>query len=60
MMNDKLNSFINSMGVLCETWTVVYKNFVAQGMDTKEALMHTQGFMAAFMNGVVNHGKEDK
>lgn len=54
-MNDKLNSFITSLGVLCETWTIVYKNFLGQGMDAKEALAHTQGFMTAFMAGVFNH-----
>ena len=54
-MSEKLDSFMTNLGVLCETWTVVYKNFVSQGMDTKEALAHTQGFMQAFMNGAINH-----
>lgn len=48
-MNEKINSFITSVGALCETWTIVYKNFLSQGMDVKDALMHTQSFMTAFM-----------
>ena len=54
-MNDKLNAFMTSIGVMCETWTIVYKNFIAQGMDVKDALMHTQGFMAAFMSAATDH-----
>lgn len=54
-MNEKLNSYIANVGILCETWVIVYKNFLSQGMDAKDALMHTQGFMTAFMNGAANH-----
>lgn len=53
-MNEQLNAFMTSLGVLCETWTIVYKNFMSQGMNAKDALTHTQGFMAAFINGAVN------
>lgn len=59
-MNEKLNSFITSLGVLCETWTLVYKNFVSQGMDVKEAMAHTQGFMAAFMAASTQNNSGDK
>ena len=57
---DKLNSFINNVGVLCETWSVVYSNFISQGLEAKDALMHTQGFMSAFIASAVlinNGGK---
>lgn len=54
-MNDKLNTFITSLGVLCETWAIVYKNFLSQGMDTKDAMAHTQGFMTAFMAAATDH-----
>ena len=54
-MNGDLKSYISNVGILCETWTVVYKSFVAQGMDAKEAMTHTQGFMTAFLSGAVNH-----
>lgn len=54
-MTNKLDSFLTNIGVLCETWTIVYKNFIGQGMEVKDALAHTQSFMTAFMNGMVNH-----
>lgn len=53
-MNENLNAFMTNLGVLCETWTVVYKNFLNQGLEPKEALPHTQGFMTAFINGAVS------
>lgn len=60
-MNENLQAFVASMGVLCEIWTLTHKNFVAQGMNEKDAMTHTQGFMTTFMNTVVNHdGKNDK
>ena len=54
-MNEKLNSFITNLGVLCETWSIVYKNFLAQGMGAKEALLHTQSFMTTFITGITNN-----
>lgn len=53
-MNDKLQSFITSLGAMCEIWTLTYKSFITQGMDKKEALTHTQSFMTSFMNTIVN------
>lgn len=55
-MNNKLNSYIESLGALCETWTIVYKNFLALNMDAKEALVHTQGFMTAFISAASTDG----
>lgn len=49
-MNEKLNDFLGNMGVLCEVWNVTYNNFKNQGMDHKNAMEHTKGFMAAFMD----------
>ena len=54
-MNEKLNSFITNLGVLCETWSIVYKNFLALGMDAKEALVHTQSFMTTVISGLGNN-----
>ena len=48
-MNENLMKFIKDIGVLCEMWTVVYKSFINQGMNEKEALMHTQGFVTAIL-----------
>lgn len=60
-MNDNLKSFINNMGVLCETWLVTYNNFIQRGMDHKSALEHTQAFMTSFMEygTKMNGGKEE-
>lgn len=58
-MDDKLKNFIANMGMLCETWTVVYNSFISQGMTAKDALTHTQAFMSAFMASVPqNNGGE--
>ena len=59
-MDDRLKSFVTNIGVLCETWTVVYNNFVSQGFNPKDAMAHTQGFMSAFIAGAMqnNGGKE--
>lgn len=48
-MNDNFKNFVNNMGVLCETWTLTYRSFLSQGMDVKDAMMHTQGFMSALI-----------
>lgn len=56
-MNGGAKDFINNMGVLCETWTVIYTKFKSQGMETKEAIMHTQGFMTALI--AANGGKNE-
>lgn len=42
-----LEGFINNIGLLCEEWTIVYRSFLSQGLNPKEALMHTQAFMSA-------------
>ena len=57
---DKLKTFVANLGVMCETWTVVYNSFISQGMNAKDAMTHTQGFMSAFMASSMqnNGGKE--
>ena len=57
-MDDQLKSFINNLGVLCETWTVVYQSFLNQGLDHKDAMTHTQGFMTAFISSGSQNNKE--
>ena len=48
-MNDKMNNFINNMGLLCETWLLTYHQFINHGLEHKAALEHTQSFMKTFM-----------
>lgn len=59
-MNDKFKSFMDNMGLLCETWIITYNNFVQRGFDHKTALEHTKAFMASFMEYATkaNGGKE--
>ena len=59
-MDNKLKNFIANMGMLCETWTVVYNSFISQGMSAKDALTHTQAFMSSFMASIpqIGGGKE--
>ena len=58
-MDNKLKNFIANMGMLCETWTVVYNSFISQGMAAKDALTHTQAFMSAFMASVPQNGGKE-
>lgn len=55
-MQDGLKSFVTNIGILCETWVVVYNNFTKLGLDSKEALAHTKEFMSSVVNGVVQNG----
>lgn len=59
-MNDALKNFMNSMGVLCETWMVTYNNFLQRGMDHKTAMEHTKAFMSSFMDYVTKNGGGEK
>ena len=52
MNNDGLKSFISNIGVLCETWTVVFTQFKSQGMGDKDALLHTKAFMESLISTI--------
>lgn len=56
-MNDKINNYISNMGALCETWIIIYNQFLSHGMEHKVALEHTQSFMKAFMESASNGNK---
>lgn len=59
-MNEGFKNFVGNLGVLCEMWTLTYKSFLSQGMNPKEAMAHTQGFMTALISSTTqpNGGKE--
>lgn len=59
-MNDKLKNFVTNIGLLCEVWTLVYRGFVSQGMDAKEALMHTEALTSTLIATLIqgNTNKE--
>lgn len=42
-MNEKTLEFINSIGVMTETWMVIYQAFLSRGISQDEAMMHTKG-----------------
>ena len=42
-MNEKTLKFITSIGVMTETWTVIYQAFLSRGMSQEEAIIHTKG-----------------
>lgn len=58
-MNDNLKNFVNSIGILCETWALAYEKFTQMGYDNATALKYTREFMASFMAvlGLNNGGK---
>ena len=57
-MDNKVHDYIRSVGSLVETWSVVYRTFISQGMNTVDALTHTKEFMTAFMTSVINAGRD--
>ena len=59
-MNEKTAAYIQSVGSLVETWMVVYRTFIAQGLPVGDALVHTKEFMTAFMDSVINAGKDEE
>ena len=54
-VNDALKQFIANLGIICETWTIVYKNFISQGMNEKEAMTHTQGVMTSIITSTTQN-----
>ena len=49
MDNKMLEEFINATGALVEMWTLVYKNFLNQGLDAATAIVHTREFMQTML-----------
>lgn len=42
-MNEKTLKFITSIGVMTETWMIIYQAFLSRGMSQEEAMTHTKG-----------------
>lgn len=55
-MQDGLKSFVNNLGILCETWVLVYNNFTKLGLGPKDAISHTKEFMSAMINNMGQNG----
>lgn len=58
-MNEKFKSFVNSIGIMCETWYLAYNKFIQLGCDHKTALEHTNEFMTAFFSWTSQNGNEN-
>lgn len=58
-MNEGFSNFVNSIGVLCEMWSLTYGKFVELGYDHATALSHTKEFMATLISThLKNNGSE--
>jgi hypothetical protein len=53
-MNEKLQEFLQGMGIMTELWMVTYNNFRKQGLSHSESLDHT----AAFTKAIMEYAKE--
>lgn len=44
-MNEKLQEFIASLGVMSEMWLIVYNQFLEKVKNEQVAINHTKAFM---------------
>lgn len=58
-MNEKLNEFINAIGMTTEIWIITYSSFQARGLSDEEAMKHTKEFMQSFLEVMLKYGKGD-
>lgn len=54
MANDRLNDFINNLGMTTEMWTIFYKSFRSQGLNDSEALKHTGALFRAIIDKMIS------
>ena len=59
-MNDKTLEYVKNLGVMVETWVVVYGNFVKQGFSENDAINHTREFMKSVVVTFMNNKDEGK
>jgi hypothetical protein len=53
-MNEHLKGLIDSIGVLCEVWTVSYQKFISLGFDHTTAIQHTSEFTKVLMAEIMH------
>ena len=56
-MDEKIKNFINGLGALVEMWMIVYRGFISNGCNEREALQHTQAFMKNLITMPTNGGE---
>lgn len=59
-MNERAMTYIKNLGVMVETWVVVYSNFIKQGFTESDALAHTRVFMESVVVSFMNNKDEEK
>ena len=55
-MDNNIQNFMTNLGILCETWTIIYKKFITQGLEPREAMVHTKEFMSVIVTNIKNGG----
>ena len=55
-MNESFKSFVNSIGIMCETWLLAYDKFIKLGCDHKTAIEHTKEFTISFLSWSSQNG----
>jgi hypothetical protein len=55
-MENNIKNFMTNLGILCETWTIVYRSFVTQGLSHADAIVHTKEFMSVLVTNIKTGG----
>lgn len=58
-MNENLKQFIEGTGIMCETWIIMYNNFLKLGLTQKDALMHTREMMSVMYEAMTGNSNGD-
>lgn len=54
--NEMVDNLINGLGVMSETWVIVYKTFLNNGLTPADALIHTERMMRTVFESALNNG----
>ena len=58
-MNEKVQQLLTGIGALVELWGVIYKGFIGQGLDKREAIDHTAAFMKMIVESSMDGGTKE-
>ena len=59
MNNEQIDQLIQGIGIMTELWAITYKNFLKQGMDADDAVIHTKALMSIMIGSVIGGKTED-
>lgn len=54
MDDNKINEFIQAIGLMTELWTMTYLGFKKQGMDDEDAIRHTKALISSMYDSMIN------